>query len=79
VPSDKKEARYRVRASHPITDDRGRQFAPGTEISDLVLPLSDHNQRLVSSGSLAEIEEPKPKRGRPKKSESESESEESEK
>jgi hypothetical protein len=74
VPSDDdKQARYRVAANHAITDDRGRQFGPGDEITDLVLRDSDHNQRLVSSGSLVEIAEPKPKRGRPKKSESESE------
>jgi hypothetical protein len=65
-----KDTRYLVAANHVVTDDQGRQFGPGDTID--VLPASDHNDALVSSGELVPLEAP-PKRGRPKKAESESE------
>jgi hypothetical protein len=54
-----KKTRYRVAVDRVITDDRGRQFGPGDEISDLVLRGSDHNEQLVASGQLVEINEAK--------------------
>lgn len=50
-----RKTRYRVTARHAITDDRGRQFGPGEEITDLDVKGSEQNERLLASGSIVAV------------------------